>query len=231
MKNVIMILAALAFSMSASAQLTVGAKAGLNLSSISLSEGSDFPDGAELGDGTSGTGFHVGGFAKIEIGDGLNFRPELLFDVRGTSDDSETSFDILGVSTTSKTEIKASTSYISIPLLVEYMVSDNIGLHVGPSLGLLAGYKATLDSETSQTVAGETTTTTSSDETTDTDGLNGLDLGLAVGGTFMLDSGLEFGLRYNLGLTDTQDEESGQDFSNAKWGVFQVSVGYAFMRP
>lgn len=230
MKKVLFLFAMCAMATVATAQ-TIGAKAGVNLNSMSVSLGDDAPDGAEAGDNPSGMGFHVGAYAQIEITDMLNFRPELLLDIRKISDDFETSSDFGGVSSTTKTETDASNTYLALPLLAEYKANDNLAFHLGPTLGFLMGAKSEYSSETTSTVLGETTTTSSSGESDSTDGLKGMDLGLGIGGTYAMESGLNFGLRYHLGLADTNDEKSGEDFSNNKWNAFQISVGYAFMRP
>ena len=48
------------------------------------------------------------------------------------------------------------------------------------------------------------------------------DFGVNLGAGYQLNSGLNFGLRYNLGLTDIFEA------SDAKNSVLQVSVGYTF---
>ena len=53
-----------------------------------------------------------------------------------------------------------------------------------------------------------------------------IDFGVDFGIGYKLEGGLNFGARYNLGLTDINDEyEEGGTYKN---GVFQISLGYFF---
>lgn len=227
MKKVLLVVAVIAFVTTSSAQ-TIGAKAGVNFNTIAISEGDDFPDGAELGENGSGIGFHVGGYAQFELSDNFNFRPELLFTNRAVSDDSEVTTDVFGITSVTKTESDSKFSYISIPLLLEFNATENFAAHIGPVVSLLMGQNSEGTSETSTTIAGTTTTTSASYSDDSTEGLNGMDLGLGFGAIYSLESGLNFGIRYNLSL-NTINEKT--EFSKSKWGVAQFSIGYAFVNP
>ncbi|MEY3398074.1 MAG: hypothetical protein RL220_668 [Bacteroidota bacterium] len=211
------------FAGTASAQMTFGAKAGLNYSIVTT----NFKEGEKPDDweNASGIGFHIGGFMNYDINDNLHFRPELLYSSRGTSSSSTTEIDILGVVTKVETDEKSSTNYLEIPLLLALGANDGFQLHVGPSVNLLMGGKATLDNKT--TVGGVTTEESVEVSGSDfTDGMSGLDLGLVVGAGMTTDSGLGFGLRYQRGLTSINSENTDQVVSN--WNVVQASVSYSF---
>jgi hypothetical protein len=227
MKKVFILFAAIVFAATSFSQ-TIGGKAGVNFCSQSFSEGDDFPSGGELPDNGSGIGFHIGGFAQIEINESLNFRPELLFTLRAVSEDINESFEILGSSVVTTGESKAKSSYLSLPLLAEYKASDAFAAQLGPVISFLMGSSSDFEGETTSTFGGMSTTETFSESSSSTDGLNSIELGLGVGATYTLESGLHFGARYNLGISSINEEN---DALKAKWGVAQISVGYAFLKP
>ncbi len=57
--------------------------------------------------------------------------------------------------------------------------------------------------------------------------LKSTDFGLNLGVGYKMESGLNFGARYNLGLSDVNDSDmdGGAEYKNS---VIQVSVGYFF---
>ncbi len=225
MKKVFILFAAIVFAATSFAQ-TIGGKAGVNFSSLGFSEGDDFPSGGDVPDNESGVGFHIGGFAQIEINEMFNFRPELLFTQRVASGDSEVALEFFGVTSVTKTESDSKNSYLSLPLLGEYKASEAFTAHLGPVISFLMGASTDFESETTTTIGGMSTTESSSGSDSSTDGLNGVELGLGFGGVYTLESGLSFGARYNLGISSINEEN---DAVRAKWGVAQISIGYAFM--
>jgi hypothetical protein len=97
-------------------------------------------------------------------------------------------------------------SYLNIPLMGKYYLTKGLSIEAGPQIGFLLAAK---------------------NEKTDVkDSFNTFDFGVNFGLGYKLDNGLNFGARYNLGLTDINNLE-GSSFKN-KNGVFQLSVGYFF---
>lgn len=97
-------------------------------------------------------------------------------------------------------------SYLNIPLMGKYYVTKGLSVEAGPQIGFLLAAK---------------------NEKTDVkDSFNTFDFGINFGLGYKLDNGLNFGARYNLGLTDINNVENSS--SKNKNGVFQVSVGYFF---
>ena len=104
-------------SLSASAQNThFGIKAGVNLSTVKVSDGEDY-DGK--------TGFHVGGLAHIHISRHFAVQPELYFSTQGGQDEGE--------------DIKLKLNYINLPVLAQYMFDEGFRLQTGPQIGFLTG--------------------------------------------------------------------------------------------
>ncbi|MDQ8011676.1 MAG: porin family protein [Flavobacterium nitrogenifigens] len=97
-------------------------------------------------------------------------------------------------------------NYLNIPLMGKYYVTKGLSLEAGPQIGFLLSAK---------------------NEKTDVkDSFNTFDFGVNFGLGYKLENGLNFGVRYNLGLTNINNVDN-SSIKN-KNGVFQVSVGYFF---
>ncbi len=101
--------------------LTFGIKAGANLGKIS---GQSFKDEYNLG-------YHAGAFVTIG-GKKWAIQPEVLFNQVNT--DTATSFnEITGFKNVNKIQLH----YLSIPILVNYKLSNLLALQFGPQFGIL----------------------------------------------------------------------------------------------
>ena len=108
-------------------------------------------------------------------------------------------------------DIKFNVSYLNIPIMAKYYVGEGISIEGGPQVGLLMDAKVK-DDDTSVDVKDET---------------KGVEFGIGIGAGYKVASGLNFALRYNVGLSNIVDEDDAGDFE-LKNGVFQVSVGFFF---
>lgn len=97
-------------------------------------------------------------------------------------------------------------SYLNLPLMGKYYIAKGLSVEAGPQIGFLLSAK--------------------NEETDVKDSFNSFDFGVNFGLGYKLDNGLNFGARYNLGLTDINNLDN-SSFKN-KNGVFQLSVGYFF---
>lgn len=89
-----------------------GLKAGLNVSNLDASGGSNFD---------SRTSFHVGGLAHIHLSKQIAVQPELYYSGQGGKNSDGT--------------LKA--DYINLPVLLQYMVGTGFRLQTGPQLAFL----------------------------------------------------------------------------------------------
>lgn len=97
-------------------------------------------------------------------------------------------------------------NYLNLPLMGKYYVSKGLSLEAGPQIGYLLSAK---------------------DDNIDLkDSFNTIDFGVNFGVGYKLDNGLNFGARYNIGLSDINDVD-GLTNKNRN-GTLQVSVGYFF---
>ncbi len=194
MKKLLFIAAiSLGFVVSANAQETkFGVKAGVNLANVT---------GDDVDDDVNGTiGFRVGGYAHIGLSDAFAIQPELLFDTKGAED--------------------LTLSYITVPILAKYMITEGFNIHLGPQISLLMS--------------------ADSDGEDYSDFYKSTDFGLAAGAGYELESGLNFSVRYSTSLgsigeeielpaptvsdpTATTTEE--YDLKNS---VITIAVGYSF---
>lgn len=105
-------------------------------------------------------------------------------------------------------DVTGKVDYINLPVMAKFYVGEGISLEAGPQIGFLASAKAD--------VGGESTDIK--------DALKSTDFALNLGAGYKLDSGLNFGLRYSMGLTDVLDGDS----NGFKHSVLQLSVGFNF---
>jgi len=122
MKKISIIVTAMAllmaslFTMNASAQMSVGVKAGAGLTNFSEKEDNDL---------STKTGLVIGALGTYQIQPKLSVQAELLYSMQGAKE-GKGSYDF---------------NYINLPLTVRYNVWNNLHLHTGPQLGFLASAK------------------------------------------------------------------------------------------
>jgi len=102
--------------------LSIGVKAGANLSNIYDSEGEDFEADSKLG-------FAAGAFLSIPIGTFLGVQPELMFSQRGLRGSGTILF--------SDYTFVRTTNYIDVPLLLAIKPIPEFTLLVGPQYSYL----------------------------------------------------------------------------------------------
>jgi hypothetical protein len=201
MKKVIINCFLILLAISANAQLKFGAKAGLNYSTLSYNlEGEDLDEDLET---PSGIGYHAGVYLKKSFSDKIGLQPELVVSMRTLSESEDGA------------KYEETYTYIDIPVMLDYNLSEKLSLQVGPQLSLLGAHKW------KYTYDGETESESS------TEGLNSMNFCLAVGGTFDTGNGLNFGVRYQRGLNSIYEDIEGL---TVNWNVVQLSVGYSFIK-
>lgn len=166
--------------------VTFGVKAGLNLSTL-------------VGDAQNVSmkpGFHIGGMAELELTEKLSVQPEILYSLQGARVDDGTG-----------SNYNYNLSYITLPVIGKYYVTEGLSLEAGPQIGVLISAKSKIDGKSYNNKKN-----TSS-----------IDFGANIGAGYKMDSGLNFSLRYSLGLANTYDGPGNSNLTNA---TLQLSVGY-----
>ncbi len=140
-------------------------------------------------------GFHLGGISEFKITDELYAQPELLYSVQGVEiiDDKNRDKSIR-------------LSYATIPIMAKYYIMGGFCVEVGPYVAF------NLSSYQDRNVYAEEI-----DEN-----ISGLDYGVGLGINYILPNTLNFGLRYNYGVSEVfiDSEEA------VKNGVICLSVGW-----
>tara|TARA_B110000967_G_C18839693_1_gene538670 strand:+ start:820 stop:1446 length:627 start_codon:yes stop_codon:yes gene_type:complete len=208
MKKLILIAAALFAITTVSAQdIIFGAKAGVNLANV---------DAGEV-DTDVVSSFHIGITAEFEISDTFSIQPELVYSLQGTS--------IITEARPLKLEVLYKTNFINLPIMAKYYVSEGISLEAGPQIGFLINAEVETDI-TNSTDSSENISITIDSK----DNYKSIDFGFNVGVGYKLESGLNFTLRYNLGLSNLSDTGNENVTNDSEWKnrVLQLSVGYTF---
>lgn len=104
----------------------LGLKAGMNYSNVYDTQGEDFVADAKAG-------FVAGGFLTIPIGNLVGFQPEILFSQKG--------FKASGTLLGSPYEIKRTTNYLDIPLMLSIKPTRSVSLLAGPQFSFLLKQK------------------------------------------------------------------------------------------
>lgn len=196
---------ALGFTTVNAQEVKFGAKAGVNLASLS-GDNTDDLDGR--------TSFHVGGVAEIMISEKFSVQPELLYSAQGAKESSEDEFE--------KIESTLRFDYINLPIMAKFYVAEGLSIEAGPQVGFLMNAEAEVeytDKEFPEFSASGTQDIK--------DDASSIDFGVNFGFGYKLESGLNFGARYNLGLSNINDYE-GSDDNKVNNSVIQVSLGFMF---
>lgn len=97
-------------------------------------------------------------------------------------------------------------SYINVPLMAKYYVYKKFSLEAGPQVGYLFNAK--------------------SEDIDVKDSFKKVDFGANLGLGYKLENGLNFGARYNFGLSNINNVKGDSD--KIRNGTLQVSIGYFF---
>ncbi|MBS1664893.1 MAG: PorT family protein [Bacteroidetes bacterium] len=182
------------------AQVTFGAKAGFNLSSV---KGKDV-------EGTSSLpGFHVGVLAGIPLNDVLNLQPELFYSAEGAK--MKTVFPGDG---DELIEGKASAhlNYLNLPVLLQYHHTSGFAVQSGPQFGYLLSAKVKANGESSDIK----------------DQFKKTNLSWVLGVSYLIpDNNIGFNIRYNFGITKLGKAEDGET-AKAFGRTLQAGVFYMF---
>ena len=177
-----------------------GFKGGLNFSNL-------YTD--QVDDNNVLTGFNAGLYAKFPIAKGIAIQPEISYTTKGA--------ELVYNNAFAKGTSKFNVNYIEVPVLLVMNITDNFNVHVGP----YAAYMVSGKTETDSNIF-------TSENKLDTNDFNKFDAGIAGGVGVDLDA-LNFGVRYNYGLTNIGKERNfggtNYTFPDAKNSVLSVYVG------
>jgi hypothetical protein len=142
-------------------------------------------------------GYHVGGFLSCMFSEAFGVQPELLFNSVGSK------VNYSGTSTALRY------SYLTLPVMFKYNPVPIFNIHAGPQISTLLAAKQVQGSH-SETIPNT----------------KPVEFSVAVGAGLELPMGFTAAVRYNVGLSDINDDNSSSTQINNNY--LQLSVGYKF---
>lgn len=197
MKKLFFVIALAAIGFISNAQVRFGGKLGGNFYTL----GGDDVEGSDI---KSKIGFHFGFLANIPVSGHFSVQPELVYSIQGAKAEN--------VNGVSGDRINFNLNYINVPVLLQFTSDGGFYGEFGPQVGFLMSAKRDFK-------IGAT-----SGDIDIKDDLKGIDFSLALGTGYKCNNGFGAGARYNLGLSNLNDDNSG-DLKNRG---FQVGVFYMF---
>ncbi|PVW15685.1 porin family protein [Marixanthomonas spongiae] len=198
----IAVLAVFGITATQAQEVRLGAKGGVNFSSLS-GKGFDAFDDPE-----GRTSFHLGLLAEIPLSERFSIQPEVLYSGQG--------FDLVSREGADDTEVQL--DYINVPVMAKVYIVEGLYAEAGPQIGF--NVKNEIDSDPDDFGSGETEL--------DGDMFNDVDFSVGVGAGYRFNNGLFLNARYNFGLSDIVNNEDLPVEVDAKNTVFAVSAGYSF---
>jgi hypothetical protein len=154
----------------------------------------------------SRVGFYAGGLAHIHLNQNLALQPEIVYSSQG-----------LKQNISSGLELNLKTDYLNIPVVFQYM-NSGFRLETGPQVGFLLNAKAKY-----------------TDNRTDVDVTNNfksVDFSWVFGTSYFSEMGLGIGARYNLGITNVNEDITAPGVTNTEMNhrVWHLGLFYQFGR-
>ena len=178
-----------------------GAKAGLNVSSISK----DTWEGSK-----AKPGFYAGVFMNAPIASNFSVQPELIYSQYGAKT------KLLG-----NAEENLNLGYIALPVMLQYNATPEFYLEAGPEFGFMvnANSKIRLNSDNIDNPDRQEIST---------DHFNKFNMGIGLGAGYYFTPNIGVSARYVAGLNDVTKNDKWGDKANNKNGTFQVGLNYKF---
>ncbi len=143
-------------------------------------------------------GFHAGGLAHIHFTPSFSLQPEVYFSTQGAKIPY------------GNDKLNRNLNYVNVPVLLQYNFNNGFRLQGGPQIGFLLGAKDKLNGQDIHTVS--------------TKDFKRVDFSLPLGVSYLFYSGLGLDGRYNLGLSNINDNGT----VKIKNSVFQFGLFYLF---
>jgi len=209
------------------AQPVVGVKGGVDRTITGVRPGTVVIPGLPEPEAENGWGFHGGAFAEIDLSEQLFLRPELFYAQRGHRYTSDLDTTIFFITARVEAEVEVKRTYLELPVLLGYRISERTSLLVGPAAGYLLGSNATTTGQISVGGFFPGMNVPFSETTTSTDGLEDVRLAVVAGLNWRSLFGLDLGVRYIHGFGHL---ESDTEAIRTRQSTLQLAVGYAFIR-
>lgn len=151
----------------------------------------------------SRTGYHAGAFVMFKFTK-IAIQPEIIYSQQGsTIKFNSSNFD-------------SNFSYLNIPILLKLYLVGGLNLQAGPQFGFLMSATGPVDSGGGNITTGDIKSS-----------LKSSDFSAALGAGWDFPFGLNLGVRYNLGLSDINNQANAEAVKNQVW---QVSAGFKLIK-
>ncbi|WP_281232067.1 porin family protein [Flavobacterium gelatinilyticum] len=203
-KKVLTVITIITFGLTNAQEIKFGVKGGVNITNWTAESEVNVK---------SKTGFNAGVIAEIKLSDKFDVQPELLYSTLGTKFTNlpaEFDGDYYMLSTDWKL------SYIVVPVMFKYNISEKFNVEAGPQIGFLTSAKF-------EKIKMEGVSLGSSDAK---DMFQTVDFALNAGLGYNLTENVFFGIRYGFGLSNITKREYGD--SKLQNRVLSLTAGYKF---
>jgi hypothetical protein len=163
----------------------------------------------------------AGAYVNIPFGKYFAVQPELNYTRVGSKESSYAPENEVGTYFAKHTN-QTVLDYISLPVMLKFYPAKGFNIEVGPQLAYNI-YAKNIESDFQSTVLGPVKNEIKTDIQDD---INELDFGVNFGlGYELQDTGLNFGARYYMGISNIVKESENADVKNSG---FTLGVGYSF---
>jgi len=139
--TLIVVLLCMANLLIAQTNLNFGLKGGLNVANIAVSGDTSWD--AEFLDFKSKLDFAIGSFLETPIGTKVVLQPELIYTRKGAFHEYDAQATVNGTQVFSgRVKEYWSLSYMQLPVLAKYKLTEKFGLFLGPSISFLLSSKS-----------------------------------------------------------------------------------------
>jgi len=214
MKKNILIILILVVNISVNAQsskMKFGIKTGINSSKYTPEM---YLGNSRLADYQGKIGFYVGGFTNIMISEKLKIQPELLYVNQGTKmiiEDITLNDSNLNTIATGDIEYKINESVISLPITLQYFITNKFNFEGGIQLGYIINRKEEITKNPFEQFLGDNSINNNVD-------YDKFDLGFNLGLGYNLLENVRINTRYFLGLIERDN--------SIKPSVFSLGIEY-----
>jgi hypothetical protein len=217
MKKILLLAAVAVMGMSVTAQeFRFGPKAGFAMSTIKVDDKQDDLYKREMDPKYT---FYIGGMAEYKISDKFGLQGEVLYSPLGAKERIEESEGDVYFGE----QTKVTFGTLLVPVSAKYFISEGFSVAAGVNFGIILTAKQKTVIGTNLPVdieieGGE-------GEQDIKDDVKSLNLAPFVGVEYMLENGLFFDARYNLGVSNLSNDGSGGKITNS---FAQIGVGFKF---
>lgn len=217
MKKLLLVAALAVMGISANAQeLRFGPKAGYSMSTLKYKDNSGSASTDPLHT------FYVGGLVEYKISDKFGVQGEILYSQLGgkiteSVEDEDGFFKI---------QNKMTFGTLMVPVSAKYFITEGLSVSAGASFGYILSAKSKTVGDLGLGGIVPGLEIGGSDESDIKDQTNKLNIAPFVGAEYMLENGLFFDARYNMGISNlAKDPMDGEKTTNS---FLQIGVGFKF---